>query len=60
MIAIGAPINMSLPNTPFDPALEAALVTGAGNGIGHPSPKLWSAKACEAVKLRRAKKTPPY
>ena len=26
---------MSLPNTPFDPAREAALVTGAGNGIGH-------------------------
>jgi 3-oxoacyl-[acyl-carrier protein] reductase len=24
---------MSLPNTPFDPAREAALVTGAGNGI---------------------------
>jgi NADP-dependent 3-hydroxy acid dehydrogenase YdfG len=26
---------MSLPNTPFEPAREAALVTGAGNGIGH-------------------------
>jgi 3-oxoacyl-[acyl-carrier protein] reductase len=25
---------MSLPGTPFDPAREAALVTGAGNGIG--------------------------
>ena len=25
---------MSLLNTPFDPAREAALVTGAGNGIG--------------------------
>ena len=25
---------MSLFNTPFDPAREAALVTGAGNGIG--------------------------
>jgi NAD(P)-dependent dehydrogenase (short-subunit alcohol dehydrogenase family) len=27
-------LNMSLLNTPFDPAREAALVTGAGNGIG--------------------------
>jgi 3-oxoacyl-[acyl-carrier protein] reductase len=26
--------NMSLFNNPFDPAREAALVTGAGNGIG--------------------------
>jgi NAD(P)-dependent dehydrogenase (short-subunit alcohol dehydrogenase family) len=26
---------MSLLNTPFDPARETALVTGAGNGIGH-------------------------
>src|ERR1700732_620495 len=26
--------RMSLLNTPFDPAREAALVTGAGNGIG--------------------------
>ena len=26
--------HMSLLNTPFDPAREAALVTGAGNGIG--------------------------
>ena len=25
---------MSLLNTPFDPAREAALVTGAGNGLG--------------------------
>ena len=25
---------MSLFNNPFDPAREAALVTGAGNGIG--------------------------
>jgi 3-oxoacyl-[acyl-carrier protein] reductase len=25
---------MSLLNPPFDPAREAALVTGAGNGIG--------------------------
>ena len=25
---------MSLLNNPFDPACEAALVTGAGNGIG--------------------------
>jgi NAD(P)-dependent dehydrogenase (short-subunit alcohol dehydrogenase family) len=25
---------MSLFDTPFDPAREAALVTGAGNGIG--------------------------
>ena len=25
---------MSLFNAPFDPAREAALVTGAGNGIG--------------------------
>ena len=25
---------MSLLNNPFDPAREAALVTGAGNGIG--------------------------
>src|SRR5450432_925659 len=28
------PQHMSLFNTPFDPAREAALVTGAGNGIG--------------------------
>jgi 3-oxoacyl-[acyl-carrier protein] reductase len=33
-VFLGAPINMSLLNTPFDPAREAALVTGAGNGIG--------------------------
>jgi NAD(P)-dependent dehydrogenase (short-subunit alcohol dehydrogenase family) len=50
---------MSLPNTPFDPAREAALVTGAGNGIGHAIAQT-SAKACEAVRLRRAKKKPPY
>jgi 3-oxoacyl-[acyl-carrier protein] reductase len=31
---MGASTNMSLLNTPFDPAREAALVTGAGNGIG--------------------------
>jgi len=30
----GASTDMSLLNTPFDPAREAALVTGAGNGIG--------------------------
>ena len=30
----GDPNHMSLLNTPFDPAREAALVTGAGNGIG--------------------------
>src|SRR5277367_4018122 len=30
----GDPTKMSLLNTPFDPAREAALVTGAGNGIG--------------------------
>jgi NAD(P)-dependent dehydrogenase (short-subunit alcohol dehydrogenase family) len=28
-------INMSPPNTPFDPARKAALATGAGNGIGY-------------------------
>src|SRR5258708_17617636 len=30
----GDPTGMALSNTPFDPAREAALVTGAGNGIG--------------------------
>ncbi len=30
----GDPSGMSLLSTPFDPAREAALVTGAGNGIG--------------------------
>jgi 3-oxoacyl-[acyl-carrier protein] reductase len=30
----GETTDMSLFNTPFDPAREAALVTGAGNGIG--------------------------
>jgi 3-oxoacyl-[acyl-carrier protein] reductase len=30
----GAPNQISLLNNPFDPAREAALVTGAGNGIG--------------------------
>jgi hypothetical protein len=30
----GVPDNMSLLDNPFDPAREAALVTGAGNGIG--------------------------
>jgi NAD(P)-dependent dehydrogenase (short-subunit alcohol dehydrogenase family) len=30
----GERIDMSLLDTPFDPAREAALVTGAGNGIG--------------------------
>ena len=33
-ISLGVLDNMSLLNTPFDPAREAALVTGAGNGIG--------------------------
>jgi 3-oxoacyl-[acyl-carrier protein] reductase len=32
--AHGDQIGMSLLNAPFDPAREAALVTGAGNGIG--------------------------
>jgi NAD(P)-dependent dehydrogenase (short-subunit alcohol dehydrogenase family) len=31
---LGDPIHMSLLNTPFDPARDVALVTGAGNGIG--------------------------
>ena len=31
---LGADDSMSILNTPFDPAREAALVTGAGNGIG--------------------------
>src|ERR1700753_3942002 len=29
-----SPFEMSLLSNPFDPAREAALVTGAGNGIG--------------------------
>src|SRR5258708_28401144 len=33
-VAMGDPTKMSLLNNPFDPAREAALVTGAGNGIG--------------------------
>jgi 3-oxoacyl-[acyl-carrier protein] reductase len=33
-IAIGATTDMSLLYQPFNPAREAALVTGAGNGIG--------------------------
>src|SRR5262245_50782417 len=33
-MAHGDPIRMSLFNAPFDPAHDAALVTGAGNGIG--------------------------
>src|ERR1700722_15069674 len=32
--ATGAATHMSLLSTPFNPAREAALVTGAGNGIG--------------------------
>jgi 3-oxoacyl-[acyl-carrier protein] reductase len=34
ILSQGAPTDMSLLSTPFDPAREAALVTGAGNGIG--------------------------
>src|ERR1700754_3388807 len=33
-ICPGEPTDMSLFDSPFDPAREAALVTGAGNGIG--------------------------
>src|SRR5882724_9605443 len=33
-VAMGDPTTMSLLDNPFDPAREAALVTGAGNGIG--------------------------
>jgi 3-oxoacyl-[acyl-carrier protein] reductase len=33
-MAHGDPIRMSIFSAPFDPAREAALVTGAGNGIG--------------------------
>jgi 3-oxoacyl-[acyl-carrier protein] reductase len=32
---------MSPLNPAFDPAREAALVTGAGNGIGRPLRRLW-------------------
>jgi NAD(P)-dependent dehydrogenase (short-subunit alcohol dehydrogenase family) len=42
---------MSLPNTPFDPAREAALVTGAGNGIGH---AIAQALVGEGVRSREA------
>jgi 3-oxoacyl-[acyl-carrier protein] reductase len=34
ILSQGAATDMSLLNTPFDPAREAAIVTGAGNGIG--------------------------
>ena len=34
VMAHGDPIRMSIFSAPFDPAREAALVTGAGNGIG--------------------------
>jgi NAD(P)-dependent dehydrogenase (short-subunit alcohol dehydrogenase family) len=34
ILSQGGPTDMSLLNAPFDPAREAALVTGAGNGIG--------------------------
>src|SRR5215831_15227889 len=34
VMAHGDPIRMSVFNAPFDPEREAALVTGAGNGIG--------------------------
>src|SRR6266446_10435408 len=34
LVSGGVSTNMSLLNPPFDPAREAALVTGAGNGIG--------------------------
>src|SRR5215831_7693068 len=33
-MAHGDPIRMSIFSAPFDPARDAALVTGAGNGIG--------------------------
>lgn len=50
---------MSLPNS-IRPAREAALVTGAGNGIGHAIAQAFVGEACEAVKLQRTKKKPPY
>jgi NAD(P)-dependent dehydrogenase (short-subunit alcohol dehydrogenase family) len=34
ILSQGGPTDMSLLNAPFDPARAAALVTGAGNGIG--------------------------
>ena len=34
VMAHGDPIRMSIFSAPFDPARDAALVTGAGNGIG--------------------------
>jgi len=34
VMAHGDPIRMSIFSAPFDPTREAALVTGAGNGIG--------------------------
>jgi hypothetical protein len=38
---------MSLLNPLFDPAREAALVTGAGMALAALSPMRWSAKDCE-------------
>jgi len=41
--------KMSLLDHPFDPVREAALVTGAGNGIGRAIAQAWSASACARV-----------
>ncbi|WP_371259528.1 hypothetical protein [Bradyrhizobium sp. URHD0069] len=51
---------MSLPNTPFDPAREAALVTGAGNGIGHAIAQALIGEGVRSRETAAGEQKPPY